>query len=212
MSAWSNAAHSRPVPDDFSLIRLTGLLMVADIHKTVVRHDVDFSLDAALAMADWERRHSIRSTYFLNPRCDHYNIFGRDGRKLLMALYQYEHEVGVHVDLGLGRDAEVSDDTIADICERDWHLLTHACAPVARKVSLHCPPHSALWRDIRGFESMSAPKWKDRYVADSRGAFLHQKPETVLVEEGWQLSLHPEWWFLPPAERARLHAQEMAAP
>jgi hypothetical protein len=41
----------------------------------LLRHDIDFSLEKALAFAEWEARRRIRATYFLLVDSNRYNLF-----------------------------------------------------------------------------------------------------------------------------------------
>src|SRR5262245_6342071 len=66
-----------------------------------LRHDVDFSLDFALEMAQIESEMSICSTYFVMPTNDYYNVYSKRGRDVLRSLVSLGHEVGLHWDSSL---------------------------------------------------------------------------------------------------------------
>jgi hypothetical protein len=71
-----------------------------------LRHDVDTRLDSALVLAELERRHGIRSTYFVLHTAGYYGVT-RPGRAerdpsllpSLRRLAELGHEVGWHNDL-----------------------------------------------------------------------------------------------------------------
>ena len=69
------------------------------------RHDVDYDPACALLMAELERDCHIRSTFYVMARGP-YNPFSLELRKILYGILACGHSLGLHVDLGLPRDAE----------------------------------------------------------------------------------------------------------
>ena len=61
-----------------------------------VRHDVDFSLEAALEMARLEHELGVRATYFLMTESSFYNLDSHVGRYAQRQLRQWGHAVGLH--------------------------------------------------------------------------------------------------------------------
>jgi len=61
-----------------------------------LRHDVDMSLDAALAMAELEAERGVAATYFMMTRSDFYNLDSRAGDRALARLRELGHRVGLH--------------------------------------------------------------------------------------------------------------------
>jgi len=47
----------------------------------ILRHDIDFDLDAAVEMAECERRHGLKATYFILLRTEFYNVASGQGLK-----------------------------------------------------------------------------------------------------------------------------------
>lgn len=177
---------------DFSLERLEQLYeRRADVawaarrlpgNHTFWRHDVDYSIDAALRMAEWERERGVRSTYYLM----HDNPFygGTLAMQARMRLGQLGHEVGWHVDT---RRTPVAQITVEiDALGRRWGGLA---------VSFHCPRPHEIWVE-HPFRHAYAPHWEGRYYSDSRGAFAYGDPEYD-DRRMLQINLHPEWWFEP---------------
>ena len=62
----------------------------------LLRHDVDMSLSAALAMAELEAERGVRATYFLMTQSSFYNLHGKPGQRALDRLRELGHEVGYH--------------------------------------------------------------------------------------------------------------------
>ena len=188
---------------DFTRERLKRLL--ATQRPVFWRHDVDFDPDCALKMARLEHRLGVQSTYYVMARSEFYNPFAAKTRQTFLEIAGYGHKLGLHVDLELGRRAEVDVRRMVDYTVDDRALLCRVL-PVEDCVSFHAPPSDVYWRDVPGFEHALAPMWRGRYVADSRGRFAHGEPEHYLALDGpVQIGLHCEWWWWPPerAERSR---------
>lgn len=149
------------------------------------RHDVDISLQAAVRMARFAQVAGVKSTFYLNPRSDFYNLFSREAQRAIFTIRSAGHRIGLHCDLA------------PHICgvewmvERDLKLLRAdgLVLGAVPGVSFHMPDDRVLWRDFTGFESAYASKWEGRYVSDSR-----RRPITVEVTDDMQVNLHPEHW------------------
>lgn len=201
-------------PQDFSRERLERLLTART--DTFIRHDVDYDLQCAVEMAIFEAKLGITSTYYIRCRAEEYNPFGRESREKLRMIQVLGHTLGLHVDLGLHRGANVSDAMMEKACENDLGLFVAGGYAMSRRVSFHAPPHDVYGRDFRWFDHALGTDKPVRYVADSRGVF-RRNPETALAmadEMGppVQLNLHPEWWFLPWDEADALRAREALKP
>ncbi len=177
------AQHRQPL-SDFTLSRLTGLLTTeAEVDW---RHDIDF-----------EQAFGVQSTFYVMARSEHYNAFAPSNIQLFREIVERGHMLGIHVDLQLPRDAQVSTPAMAYACGEDRALLSRVL-PVVNAVSFHAPPRDVYWRDVPGFEHALGPEWQNRYVADSRGVFQYGDPEEFLTRgHEVQVGLHPEWWFWP---------------
>ncbi|MEM3872853.1 MAG: hypothetical protein QXE05_09880 [Nitrososphaeria archaeon] len=67
-----------------------------NVKYLILRHDIDWSLDAALAMAKIERDLRIKSTYFVLLSCNTYNIFEEKNKEILKEISNLGHEIGLH--------------------------------------------------------------------------------------------------------------------
>jgi hypothetical protein len=65
----------------------------------VLRHDVDFSLEDALPLAEIEAGLGVRATYFVLPHGP-YNLLGPPSFGLLRRILDLGHHLGVHYDVG----------------------------------------------------------------------------------------------------------------
>jgi hypothetical protein len=143
----------------------------------ILRHDVDLSLDGALAMAEVEASAGAWSTWFLMTRSVFYNLGSSEGEQAIARLRELGHRVAhhavyPHVDLDERFDPVVA-----------WHNPD----PEYMKA----PIHGAV-------NVMEAPFFDpEHYRSDSNQAWRHGCPHEQLATGGFewlQLLTHPEIW------------------
>lgn len=181
----------------------------------IVRHDVDYSLDAANNMAKQEAELGFASTYFVLLRTEFYSLLSAEGLAALRSIASYGHTIGLHFDAAL-----YSDNLEAAIAHECVQLETMLGKPVT-VLSFHRPaPEFVGAQDrIGGRINAYGQKFvRDMgYCSDSRGAWHHGVPlDHPAVREGraLQLLVHSFWWtepMLPPEERLRRFIAERAA-
>jgi hypothetical protein len=155
-----------------------------------LRHDVDLSLEAALAMGRLEQELGAHATYFLMRESVFYNL-----------------------DSALGRDA------IAELRDLGHAVALHAVYPRAVKddrfdavVAWHNPDPEYVHEAVSGFVNVMQPPWftRDKYRSDSNQHWRHGCPHEELRAGGFewlQLLVHPEIWVYPGATmRETMHA------
>jgi hypothetical protein len=143
----------------------------------IVRHDVDLSLDAALAVAEAETEAGAWSTWFLMTRSVFYNLASREGERAIARLRELGHRVAHHA---------VYPDI--DLDER-----------VAPVVAWHNPDPEFMAAPIDGATNVMQPPFFDpeHYRSDSNQHWRHGCPHEALArgEFDWlQLLTHPEIW------------------
>ena len=148
----------------------------------LLRHDVDLSLDAALALAELEAEAGATATYFLMTRSVFYNLASPEGEHALARLRQLGHRVGLH----------------AVHPERD---LDERFDPV---VAWHNPDPEFMREPLdRAVNAMQAPYFDpDHYRSDSNQHWRSGCPHEDLAAgrfEWLQLLTHPEIWAYPGA-------------
>lgn len=62
------------------------------------RHDVEFSTEIALQMAEIENRAGINTTYFFQLHTDYYNILSKHHSYILDEIMNLGHHIGLHFD------------------------------------------------------------------------------------------------------------------
>jgi hypothetical protein len=157
--------------------RFAGFDRAPEPGDLLLRHDVDLSLEAALAMAEVEREEDATATYLLMTRSVFYNLSSREGERALARLRELGHRVGhhavwPHVDLDGRFDPVVA-----------WHN----------------PDPEYMQAEIDGAVNVMRPPFFDEqhYRSDSNQRWRHGCPHEPLERrelEWLQLLVHPEIW------------------
>jgi len=147
-----------------------------------LRHDVDLSLEAALALARLERELGASATYFLMTESVFYNLDSALGRDTLGELRDLGHAVGLHAV----HPRAVHDDRFDAVLA--WHN----------------PEPSYVNDPVDGFLNVMQAPWftKGRYRSDSNAHWREGCPHDELragAFEWLQLLVHPEIWVYPGA-------------
>jgi len=119
----------------------------ASVDRTVImRHDVDFCLSKALAMAELERKLRVKSTYFVLLSTDFYNVFSKRSNTLLTEILACGHDIGLHFD-----EIRYQGANLPGLCSamvREAGLLAAAISADVKAVSMHRPSQEMLSSDI----------------------------------------------------------------
>ena len=147
-----------------------------------LRHDVDLSLEAALALARLERELGASATYFLMTESVFYNLDSALGRDTLGELRDLGHAVGLHAV----HPRAVHDDRFDAVLA--WHN----------------PEPSYVNDPVDGFLNVMQTPWftRGRYRSDSNAHWREGCPHDELragAFEWLQLLVHPEIWVYPGA-------------
>lgn len=177
------------------------------------RHDLDASVQRALALAEIESEEEIVATYFLYPRCLYYNLLAPAVGAAVRRILDLGHDIGLHFDpTHLAPDARRPDWDAAISTERDLLRAEFGVAP--RAVSFHlygvlkepAPADDIVCGMVNAYGD--GLKRDYAYVSDSNGVWLHRRLPDVLAEakeDRLQVLTHPEWWTPEVmAPRARL--------
>jgi hypothetical protein len=143
----------------------------------ILRHDVDLSLAAALAVAELEAHEGAWSTWFLMTRSVFYNLASKEGELALARLRELGHRVAHHAVW-----------PHVDLDER-----------FDRIVAWHNPDPEYMRAPIDGAVNVMAEPFFDpgHYRSDSNQQWRHGCPHDQLArgEFDWlQLLTHPEIW------------------
>ena len=167
------------------------------------RHDIDFSVHRARALAKIEADEGVRSTFFVNLHSRFYNALEPEIAELVRELVALGHEVGLHFDPSFyaGRPKPL-EETLA----REQALLEDVFEAPVRSFSFHNPALEG-WADdrdeIAGMVNAYGAYLREHYVyrSDSHGRW-GEPPLAELLETGdaerLHVLTHPEWWVPEP--------------
>ena len=156
----------------------------------ILRHDVDLSLEAAVAMAEVEAAAGASSTWFMMTRSVFYNLASKEGVRALTRLHQLGGRVAHHAvwpDVDLDPRFE-------------------------RVVAWHNPDPEYMTAPIEGALNVMSPPWfePEHYRSDSNAQWRHGCPHERLAKGGFewlQLLTHPEIWVYDGATMGeKMHA------
>jgi len=146
----------------------------------ILRHDVDLSLEAALAMAEVEADEGAWSTWFMMTRSVFYNLDSSEGERTLGRLRELGHRIAHHAVY-----------PHVDLDERFEPL-----------VAWHNPEPEYMQATVGGAVNVMGPPFfeADHYRSDSNQHWRGGCPHGPLARgefEWLQLLTHPEIWAYP---------------
>jgi len=163
----------------------------------ILRHDVDFSPDCALRLAEQEAELGPRATYFFLLTSEFYNLLSPLHRHVPRRLAELGHEVGLHYDVPvLARDASPR-----EALRRQMGLLAELSGAEVRSMAMHNPGWNGAdpFRDDGEIVNAYDPAFtKDiAYYSDSCGAWRDAAYEALTsgdIPPRLQLLIHPVYW------------------
>lgn len=137
---------------------------VAAPGSVLLRHDVDYDLEAADAIRRIEEKAGVRSSFLFLVSTDFYNVASTTGRRFLAELIGQGFDVGLHFDPDVHGDASLD---AAFSAERVF--LESMTGQPLRSVSLHNPTAHGRYPSFDGVVNAYDPRWcgPDRYLSDS---------------------------------------------
>jgi peptidoglycan/xylan/chitin deacetylase (PgdA/CDA1 family) len=166
----------------------------------LLRHDVDWSPQKALRMAQIEAKHNISSTYFFLLSCPIYNIFSRKNQNIIREIEELGHEVGLHFSTKeyWEEDSNPPPAAIESQVKHDQEIFESCVSSnaLSSAVSFHMPPDWVLNEQFDGFVNVYEKRLLDDigYVADSRQRWREEVPFADGFPEKEQLLVHPGSW------------------
>ena len=165
------------------------------------RHDLDFSVHRAVALARIEAQEGAHATYFVQLHSPFYNALEAEIAAGIREILELGHELGLHFDAQFyGRAAGDHELT------RERALLEEVFETDVRAFSLHNPPLGGPRDDrdvVAGMVNAYGPYLSKHYgyASDSHGYWRHAPLADVLASgehERLQVLTHPEWWVPEP--------------
>lgn len=164
----------------------------------VLRHDVDLSVEKALATARIEAERGIQATYCFLLTSALYNPLERERREQLRAIEALGHEVALHFSTHEYWDADnpPDDATLEERVAEEREILGTVVSTTPGTVSFHIPPAWVIGRSFDGFRNTYAPAYFSEidYVADSGQRWREAPPSVPQPSSAVQILTHPGLW------------------
>ena len=216
----STPSNSKTSDEDFTEENYSRLLKIAkqrynfltydeiDYSKNFVlwRHDVDFSLNRALRLAELEYDEGVRSTYFLDPHSRNYNLAEAEQHKLVKRILNLNHSIGLHFDPSIYDIDNVKKFEKTLRFEAEYLAFLFGVQPFA--FSFHNPVQKLLDFDADYYGGLlncysTTIKSNMAYCSDSNGYWRFDRMEDFLRDNGAKylhVLTHPGWWQKQPGE------------
>lgn len=168
----------------------------------LMRHDIDYDLEAALRLAELEAEIGVAATYFFMVRTEHYNLFSARGDAIVRRISNLGHHIGVHVDCVAYPSLGTIED-ITKIVQQEGKMIANWFDVPVKTVSFHRPHPSLVdapqkfFGDVRNAYHTSLVNGIAKYYSDSRGEWGHGYPlDSDAFKSGKPLQIltHPIWW------------------
>jgi len=165
----------------------------------ILRHDVDYSLGAALTLAEQEARRAVFATYFLLVGTRYYNLVAPDYASVARRLAEMGHEVGLHYDVKFLHSFPRSD--WGSLLRAQVDLLSELAGTEVVSIAMHQPalhgddPFVGEGEFINAYEERFVRETV--YVSDSCRAWRDagwRMLETGEIPKRLQVLLHPINW------------------
>ena len=164
------------------------------------RHDVDFSIERSLKLAQLESKLKVKSTFFFLLHSEFYSFFEKDTFNIVKEIFSLGHEIGLHFDphfYDISKEEE-----LYDKIKEEKRVFEKLLGFKIKAISFHntddfimsCKSknYCGLINTYSGFFQSQY-----RYCSDSNGYWRHERLFDFLLatEPGpIQVLTHPEWW------------------
>jgi hypothetical protein len=196
----------------FQFIRFCADLPIDEENIALWRHDIDFSPQRALALANIEASLGVVATYYVQLSSRYYSVFEPETCAVLRQINQLGHDIGLHFDTEVlahqnGADYEsrlkFEANVLEQVLETEISSFTLHNPTTIVGVALDSLTHAGLANG-----SASAIRKHFEYCSDSNGIWrfrtLREVVEDKSVVRLYALT-HPEWWqFEKTAPRTSL--------
>lgn len=173
----------------------------------VLRHDIEFSMERALNMAEIEFEMGVRATYFVQIRSNAYNAFSLKNVAMLRQMRDLGHHIGLHYHIGLS----MVPDVIAEEIRQQCGLLEAMLGFPVDRYSMHRPQKETHYyaTAIPGLINAYGPDFFTfaeeldehsvlhvKYISDAKHRWNYGTPdaETLRNAPRLQLLVHPDFW------------------
>jgi hypothetical protein len=161
----------------------------------ILRHDIDFSLQNAVRMAELDRQANATSTFFVLLTSPYYNPLSFAGAAMVREIASMGHQCGLHYDC-TGFELLSSEQRLNRVDCLAKTLEDVTGVPI-RAIAQHKPASSPIRQEFPAYlDAYSVPFFKAiGYISDSRRRFVvPDVREFFRSHDRAQMLIHPLWW------------------
>ena len=172
----------------------------------VLRHDIEFSIDRALAMARIEHEDlNVHSTYTVQLRNNTYNALSQKNIESIQEIESVGHYIGLHQN----PPSDISDDQLINYIIKDIETLEHYYGFEVDRFAFHrCGSNPGILEKY-----VEVPDKINCYAKEFFHYFSGDKPEELRVHyladsnHEWKYGhpLHVDYWDLPQKMQLLTH-------
>jgi hypothetical protein len=177
----------------------------------LLRHDVEYSPERALEMANFEKSIGVTSSYFFQIRNNTYNFLSQNNIEICHKIRALGHKIGLHVHLATVKDETLTYKKIKSLINTDIIIMNNILGFEVDRFSYHRPTRAVLSFDENFLNLYNAynkkyftlcedinkiQKNQPKYISDSNHTWKSMNPFEKSVEDydKIQLLTHPFSW------------------
>jgi hypothetical protein len=185
----------------FEFVQYNQVFADSEKFEIIWRHDVDFSIHRALALARIEHELKIKSTFFIQLGSTCYNCFEEEIKEKVEEIMSLGHSIGLHFYAQF-----YNVQTKYELEERlyfEKYILETILNQKIDVFSFHNPSIEILDRFTEARYTGLINTYSDffrknfGYCSDSNGYWRHERMKDFLLNKNnkrIQVLTHPEWW------------------
>jgi len=167
----------------------------------ILRHDIDFSPQRALALAKVEQKVGIKTTYYVYVGSLFYNVFESDIKTAIFRILQLGHPIGLHFDPQTY--CIRSEDELLHWLMFEKKILVKLFNCKVRSFSFHNPSSRFVKQyDKAKYAGMFNSygeifQKKFVYCSDSNGYWRYDRLQSIIISDKYKnlhVLIHPGWW------------------
>lgn len=169
----------------------------------ILRHDVEYSVNRALLIAELESLHNVKSTFFFKVRSNVYNLFSLINVTKINKIRELGHDIGLHLYVSHIKNKNI--DTLKSELVIQKKIFEEGLNIKCKLFSFHRPPIWVLQiREdyIGGLLNAYGPSYFEfskkpqniKYISDSQHKWNFGYPLDFVNYERIQFLLHPDEW------------------
>lgn len=164
----------------------------------ILRHDVDFSLEAALSFAELEYKKGVQSTYFILLSTNFYNLHHKNSSNILKKIKAMGHDIGLHFDEA--NYSIMNEEELVHYVKKEISIMSQSLGMELRTVSMHRPSKWILEANVQFdmvINSYAKEFFNDfKYLSDSR-MYWREDVHQVIQSNAYDrlhILTHPIWY------------------